>query len=125
MNKHKKIIALIALLFSCTFCFADLTDAQKGCGMTDYSLGSDALVESSVFISNMMVSVVFLLYAIAGIVVVISALEIYIKMNLHEGDITKNIMYLVGGAIFMMIGMQALPAFFGYDVNIHVLAPVP
>ena len=39
--------------------------------------------------------VVYLCYAIAGIVVIVSALQIYIKMNTGEDGIKKNIMMLV------------------------------
>ncbi len=53
-----------------------------------------------------------------GIMVVISALQIYIKMNYHEGDITKSVMILFGGILFMIGASVVMPALFGYqDMN--------
>ena len=50
--------------------------------------------------------------------VVISALQIYIKMNYHEGDITKSVMILFGGILFMIGASVVMPALFGYqDMN--------
>ena len=60
--------------------------------------------------------VVYLCYAIAGIVVIVSALQIYIKMNSGEEGITKNIMMLIGGCIFLIGATIAFPAFFGYRI---------
>jgi len=63
----------------------------------------------------MMIYTVDVLYAIASVVVIISALQIYIKMNNHEGDITKSILFLMGGIVFMIGAMIVMPAFFGYQ----------
>ena len=49
-----------------------------------------------------MLYVVYLLYAIASIVAIIGALQIYIQMNTGEGDVTKSIMMLVGACLFMI-----------------------
>ena len=63
----------------------------------------------------MMIYTVDVLYAVASIMVIVSALQIYIKMNNHEGDITKSIMMLLGGILFMIGAMIVMPAFFGYQ----------
>ncbi|NMX18453.1 DUF4134 domain-containing protein [Bacteroides vulgatus] len=60
--------------------------------------------------------VVYLLYAIASIVAIIGALQIYIKMNTGEGDVTKSIMMLVGACLFMIGATIIFPAFFGYNI---------
>ena len=72
------------------------------CGGVDYSWGADALSNAHDFAVTMMLYVVYLLYAIASIVAIIGALQIYIKMNTGEGDVTKSIMMLVGACLFMI-----------------------
>ena len=84
--------------------------AQAKCGNVDYSWGADALASAHDFTVTMMLYVVYLCYAIAGIVV------IYIKMNSGEEGITKNIMMLIGACIFLIGATIAFPAFFGYRI---------
>jgi len=55
------------------------------------------------------------LSAIAAIVVVVSALQIYIKMNHNESDVTKSILFLMGGIFFLLFVQIVGPAFFGYE----------
>ena len=64
----------------------------------------------------MMLYVVYLLYAISAIVAIIGALQIYIKMNTGEGDVTKSIMMLIGACLFMIGATILFPAFFGYNI---------
>ena len=47
---------------------------------------------------------------------IISALQIYIKMNTGEDGITKSIMTLIGAIIFMISASIVFPAFFGYQI---------
>ena len=84
----------------------------------DYTWGADGLAEATIFVGTVMIYVVEILYAVAGIMVVISALQIYIKMNYHEHDITKSVMILFGGILFMIGASVVMPALFGYqDMN--------
>ena len=57
--------------------------------------------------------VVKLCYAIAGVVAVVGAISVYIKMNNEEQDVKKSIMMIVGACIFLVAAAQALPLFFG------------
>lgn len=86
------------------------------CGGVDYSWGADALSNAHDFTVTMILYVVYLLYAIASIVAIIGALQIYIKMNTGEGDVTKSIMMLVGACLFMIGATIIFPAFFGYNI---------
>lgn len=86
------------------------------CGNVDYSWGADALASAHDYAVTMMLYVVYLCYAIAGIVVIVSALQIYIKMNTGEDGIKKNIMMLVGACLFLIGATIAFPAFFGYQI---------
>ena len=56
-----------------------------------------------------------LCYAIAGVVAVVGAISVYIKMNNEEQDVKKSIMMLVGACIFLIAAAQALPLFFGIE----------
>ena len=87
-------------------------------GSVDYSWGADGLAEATAFVGTMMIYTVEILYAVAGIVVIVAALQIGIKMNYHEGDITKSMMMLFGGILFMIGASIVMPALFGYqDMN--------
>lgn len=90
--------------------------AKAKCGNVDYSWGADALASAHDYTVTMLLYIVYLCYAVAGIVVVISALQIYIKMNTGEDGITKSIMMLVGACIFLIAATVVFPAFFGYRI---------
>jgi len=89
--------------------------ASARCGAVDYSRGADGLADATAFVGTMMIYTVDVLYAVAAIVVIISSLQIYIKMNFQEADITKNVVFLIGGILFMIGAMIVMPAFFGYQ----------
>ena len=55
--------------------------ASAKSGAVDYSWGADGLAEATSFVGTMMIYTVDILYAVAAIMVIVSALQIYIKMN--------------------------------------------
>ena len=57
--------------------------------------------------------VVKLCYAIAGVVAIVGAISVYIKMNNEEQDVKKSIMMIVAHVSSMVAAAQALPLFFG------------
>lgn len=85
--------------------------AQSSAG--DYSAGTDALTTVTEEIAKYVPIVVKLCYAIAGVVAVVGAISVYIKMNNEEQDVKKSIMMIVGACIFLVAAAQALPLFFG------------
>lgn len=85
--------------------------AQNTAG--DYSAGTDALTTVTTEIAKYVPIVVKLCYAIAGVVAVVGAISVYIKMNNEEQDVKKSIMMIVGACIFLIAAAQALPLFFG------------
>ena len=109
-TKHIPFGVFLSLL-SMTVC----QTASAKSGAVDYSWGADGLAEATSFVGTMMIYTVDILYAVAAIMVIVSALQIYIKMNNHEGDITKSILMLAGGILFMIGAMIVMPAFFGYQ----------
>ena len=85
--------------------------AQNAAG--DYSAGVTALGTVTSEIAKYVPVAVKLCYAIAGVVAVVGAISVYIKMNNEEQDVKKSIMMLVGACIFLIAAAQALPLFFG------------
>ena len=85
--------------------------AQNTAG--DYSAGTTALGTVTTEIAKYVPVVVKLCYAIAGVVAVVGAISVYIKMNNEEQDVKKSIMMIVGACIFLVAAAQALPLFFG------------
>ena len=94
-------------------CMVTLTFAQNGAG--DYSAGTTALGTVTTEIAKYVPVAVKLCYALAGVVAVVGAISVYIKMNNEEQDVKKSIMMLVGACIFLIAAAQALPLFFGIE----------
>ena len=103
-----KMLAMMLL------CGTAVTFAQNAAG--DYTAGTNALSTVTEEIAKYVPYVVKLCYAIAAIVAIIGALQIYFKMTTGEGDITKSIMMLVGACLFMIGAFILFPAFFGYNI---------
>ena len=95
------------------FCMVTLAFAQNSAG--DYTAGTTALGTVTTEIAKYVPVAVKLCYAIAGVVAVVGAISVYIKMNNEEQDVKKSIMMLVGACIFLIAAAQALPLFFGIE----------
>lgn len=96
-----------------SFVFALLPlSASAKCGNVDYSWGADALAGMHDYVVTMMLYVLYLTYAVAAVMVIISALQIYIKMNTGEDGVTKSILTLIGASLFMIGASILFPAFF-------------
>ena len=54
--------------------------------------------------------------AVASVLAVISALQIYIKWNTGEDGIVKSILMLFGACLFIIGASIVFPAFFGYRI---------
>ncbi|HIY87192.1 MAG TPA: DUF4134 domain-containing protein [Candidatus Bacteroides pullicola] len=85
-------------------------------GSVDYSWGADALATMHDYVITLALYVLYLCYAIAAIMAVISAVQIYIKMNMGEDGVTKSIVTLIGACLFIIGASIVLPAFFGYRI---------
>lgn len=86
------------------------------CGGVDYSWGADALANAHDYTVTMMLYVVYLCYAIAGVCVIIGSLLIYIKMNTGGGEVVNSILKLIGACIFIIGAFVVLPAFYGFHI---------
>jgi hypothetical protein len=85
-------------------------------GSVNYSWGADALASMHDFVVTMMMYVQYIIYAAAGIFAVISAFQIYIKMNSGEDGFVKHVLTLFGACLFIIGASLVLPAFFGYRI---------
>lgn len=90
--------------------------ALAKCGGVDYSWGADGLAKAHDFVITMLLYVVYVCYAIAGIVAVIASLQIYIKMNVGEEGIKKEILTVFFAILFIISASIVLPALFGYQI---------
>ncbi|MGO5517504.1 DUF4134 domain-containing protein [Parabacteroides distasonis] len=107
MSKKQKIL--------CILCLVPYTVFAKS-GSVNYSWGADALATMHDFVVTMMLYVLYICYAVASIFVIVSAFQIYIKMNTGEDGITKSIVSLLGACLFIIGASIVLPAFFGYRI---------
>ena len=98
-----RFVAVMLLLVICT---VSVEAQSMDSGVKAISTASDS-------IKKYLPVVVKLIYVIAGIVAVLSAISVYIKMNNEEQDVKKSIMMIVGACIFLIAAAQALPLFFG------------
>lgn len=110
-NKKKYLTPLLLAL-----CLLVNQTASAKCGGVDYSWGADALARQHDFVVTMMLYVLYLIYAIASIVVIYSSLQIYIKMNSGEDGVKKEIMMVIGACLFLIGASTVFPAFFGYRI---------
>ena len=98
-----RFVAVMLLLVICT---VSVEAQSMDSGVKAISTASDS-------IKKYLPVVVKLIYVIAGIVAVLGAISVYIKMNNEEQDVKKSIMMIVGACIFLIAAAQALPLFFG------------
>lgn len=107
MSKVKRIL--------CVLCFVPCAALAKSSGV-NYSWGADALATMHDFVVTMMLYVLYICYAIASVLVVVAALQIYIKMNTGEDGVVKSIVSLIGACLFIIGASIVFPAFFGYRI---------
>ena len=89
--------------------------ASARCGSVDYTMGADGLANAVYWLVLMTMNTMDVLYAGAAVLVVVSALQIYLRMNNGEGEVTKSIMMLVGGCLFMILAPIVMEAIFGFE----------
>ena len=97
-------------------CLLSAQSVFAKCGGVDYSWGADALALMHDYVVTMMLYVLYVCYAIASVFVVVSALQIYIKMNTGEDGVVKSIVSLVGACLFIIGASIVFPALFGYRI---------
>ena len=96
MSIKQKIVCLLILVPYAAFAKS---------GSVNYSWGADALATMHDFVVT-----------IASVLVIVSAFQIYIKMNTGEDGIVKSFLSLLGACLFIIGASIVLPAFFGYRI---------
>ena len=104
-NPRVAMVAALLLVFTVS------TFAQ------DTQAGISAIENSTISLKKYVPVVTNLCYALAGIVAIVGAISVYIKMNNEEQDVKKSIMMIVGACIFLIAAAQSLPLFFGITGN--------
>lgn len=107
MSIKQKIVCLLILVPYAAFAKS---------GSVNYSWGADALATMHDFVVTMMLYVLYICYSIASVLVIVSAFQIYIKMNTGEDGIVKSFLSLLGACLFIIGASIVLPAFFGYRI---------
>ena len=103
------VMTVLSMVLGVTHAFAE---AAGGAG---YEAGKNAISEASEQIAQYVPIATKLCYAIAGVVAIVGAISVYVKMNNEEQDVKKSIMMIVGACIFLIAAAQALPLFFGIE----------
>ena len=76
------------------------------------SKGAGGFTSATTEISSYQQPVQKLLYAIAGVITLVGAFNIYFKMQNGDQDVKKTIMMTIGGCVAFVAAATALPAFF-------------
>ena len=105
-----KVVSSLLIAFCC------IQSAFAKSGGVDYSWGAEALARAHDYIVTMMLYVLYVCYAVGGIIVVISSLQIYLKMQEGGNDVKKDIMLLIGAILYLIGASVVFPAFFGYRI---------
>ena len=103
------IILVLTVAIGVGKIFAQATGGQG------YEAGKNAISQASEQIAQYVPIATKLCYAIAGVVAIVGAISVYVKMNNEEQDVKKSIMRIIGACVFLIAAAQALPLFFGIE----------
>lgn len=104
----RRLVALVCFLLPALVCSA------SGFGTPDYSQGADALYEAFVDLEMLMWYTFRICTAVAAVLSIVSATQIYMKMNNGEDGVMKSIHMLFWSVIFLLAAGAVFPAFFGF-----------
>lgn len=98
-------VMMFAVLFilGTAFCIAAPSAASVG----------QKIGEAGTTIAGYVEPVQKVIYGIAGVVSLMGAISIYIKMNNGDQDVKKSLMMVVGGVVALVSMAEALPKIFG------------
>lgn len=98
-HAHRRSLAAVALLLVCGFC----AYAQTGAAGFDKATAEIKSYETPV--KNLM-------RAIAAVIAIVGAFNVYFKMQNGDQDVKKTIMLTLGGCVAFVALAEALPMFF-------------
>ena len=102
LASNPRACMMLVLMVSVTFAFAAV----------DTKVGQQALNDVAADLKNYVDPARKVCYALAGVVAIIGAISVYIKMNNEEQDVKKSIMMIIGACVFLLAAAQALPLMF-------------
>ena len=115
LQKMKTVLVSLSLM--CKRSFAYVCLGFMGCAsayaQATSDMGTKALADVTTKVAAYIPYVQNLIYAIAGVVAVVGAIQVYMKMNNGDQDVSKSIMMLIGACLFLVAAAVALPKFFG------------
>ena len=112
--KNSRAVRFCVLVAVCLTFNVATALAQSG-GGAGYEAGKNAISQASEQIAQYVPIATKLCYAIAGVVAIVGAISVYVKMNNEEQDVKKSIMMIIGACVFLIAAAQALPLFFGIE----------
>ena len=112
MKDNFRLLALALLMLLCS------QVAMANCGTTDYSGNTGRLYDMVTYVLTMCSYVAQLMYAIATLLSLYSATNIYIKMQTGEEGFTKSGIILIGSLIFLCVSTVVFPSFFGFHYGV-------
>ena len=115
--KNSRAVRFCVLVAVCLTFNVATALAQSG-GGAGYEAGKNAISQASEQIAQYVPIATKLCYAIAGVVAIVGAISVYVKMNNEEQDVKKSIMMIIGACLFLIAAAQALPLFFGIEDGI-------
>jgi type IV secretory pathway VirB2 component (pilin) len=112
--KNSRAVRFCVLVAVCLTFNVATALAESG-GGAGYEAGKNAISQASEQIAQYVPIATKLCYAIAGVVAIVGAISVYVKMNNEEQDVKKSIMMIIGACVFLIAAAQALPLFFGIE----------
>jgi ABC-type antimicrobial peptide transport system permease subunit len=105
IRKAKRFVStqLAIVVGFLTLAVTDLYAADSGTGAID---------SAATTIKSYQTPVQNLMYAIAAVIAIVGAFNVYFKMQNGDQDVKKTIMLVIGGCVAFVAMATALPAFF-------------
>lgn len=101
----KKIHAKRIAAFTCMALFGAISTYAQ-------SKGAGGFTKATTEISSYQTPVANLMKAIAAVIVLVGAFNVYFKMQNGDQDVKKTIMLTIGGCVAFIAMSEALPLFF-------------
>ena len=118
LARNSRAVMTCCLMLCVSLVFADDATTTPAAGTGgDMSAADTAFTQVTTQLTGYIPLVRSLCYALAGVVAIVGAISVYIKMNNEEQDVKKSIMMIVGACIFLIAAAEALPMFFSATGN--------
>ena len=105
--KNSRAVRFCVLVAVCLTFNVATALAQSG-GGAGYEAGKNAISQASEQIAQYVPIATKLCYAIAGVVAIVGAISVYVKMNNEEQDVKKSIMMIIGAVGIALIILKQM-----------------